>query len=101
MTAQSVDDQATSDRQAQARLERMLAARQAAEASRKARFRPVATPRSQFRADDKAPLQRNVVAPPARLPTSDFTWRDAAVFLLPAAALGVLLLIAHWAGWLS
>lgn len=101
MTHQPADDHAISERQAQARLERMLAARRAAEAARSARFRPAGTPRSQFRADAKASLLRHVVAPPTRLPTSDFTWGDAAVFLLPAAALGVLLLIAHWAGWLS
>lgn len=100
MTIHCTDDQALCDRQAQARLERMLAARHAADAAREARFRQLPTPRSQFRANAKAPLTDVRPMPPARTNPRRCTWRDAAMFLLPAALTAAMFLVAHWAGWL-
>lgn len=72
-----------SDRQAQARLERMLANRRAAEAKREARF-------SKLRAS----------RPTAPKP-EPFGWVDSAVFLTPMLVVAVLILIARWSGYLS
>ncbi|MHB1057280.1 MAG: hypothetical protein ACYC0F_05290 [Rhodanobacter sp.] len=96
------EPQATSlnERQAQARLERMLAARRAAEDARTARYRSSRTPRSQFRADAKASPRDIRLAPSPPWPAERFPWRDAGVFLLPVAALAALALLAHWAGWI-
>lgn len=101
MTAHPMDDQATRDRQAQARLERMLAARRAAEAAREARYRQLATPRSQFRAGAKMPLRDVIPVRQAPSPPAHFAWRDAATFLTPIAIAIALFLLAHWSGWLS
>jgi len=100
MTTHCTDDQALRDRQAQARLERMLAARRAADAAREARFRQLPTPRSQFRASARAPLTDVRFMPSARMNRRRFAWRDAAMFLLPAAFTAAMFLVAHWAGWL-
>lgn len=100
-TPRDAEIRTLSDRQAQARLERLLAARRAAEAVREAKFRQLPTPRSQFRAAAKAPLADVRPVPPTRTDPHQFTWRDAGIFILPAALIATLLLVAHWAGWLS
>lgn len=71
------------DRQAQARLERMLKNRRAAEAAREAKFHKLRAPRT-----------------PAPKP-EPFGWIDSAVFLAPMASVAVLILIARWSGYLS
>jgi hypothetical protein len=73
----------TADRQAQARLERMLANRRASERAREAMFRKLPTPRT---------------AAPKPEP---FGWIDSAVFLAPMGIVAVLILIARWSGWLA
>ena len=72
------------DRQAQARLERMLANRRAAERAREARLLRLS-----------APNQRNAAKP------EPFTWVDSAVFLAPMGIVSVLILIARWSGVLA
>ncbi|ODT97288.1 MAG: hypothetical protein ABS82_01160 [Rhodanobacter sp. SCN 67-45] len=91
------------DSQAQARLERMLAARRAAEALRASRYLATRTRRSQFRADVKASGKdmRLAPAPTPRREPNRFTWGDAGAFLLPAALFAAMALFAHWAGWLK
>jgi energy-coupling factor transporter transmembrane protein EcfT len=71
-----------SDRQAQARLERMLANRRAAERAREARLL-------------RSPNKRNTAKP------EPFTWIDSAVFLAPMGIVAVLILLARWSGVLS
>lgn len=90
-------------RQAQARLERLLAARKAAESLRAARYSASRTRRSEFRAGVKA-AGRDIrpepePAPRPALKTS--IWRDLATFLFPVAFLATAVLLAHWAGWLK
>lgn len=75
-----------SDRQAQARLERMLAARRAADAAREMRFRQLPAPGTQPR-----PIP----------PPENFTWVDSAVFLAPVVVVATLVLVAHWMGMLG
>ena len=70
------------DRQAQARLERMLANRRAAERAREARLL-------------RSPSQRNAAKP------RPFTWVDSAVFLAPMGIVAVLILLARWSGVLA
>lgn len=72
-----------SARQAQARLERMLANRRAVVAAREAKFR-------------KLRVSRTTAPKP-----EPFTWIDSAVFLTPMFVVAVLILIARWSGWLA
>ena len=72
----------TADLQAQARLERMLANRRAAERASEARLL-------------RFPNQRNAAKP------EPFTWVDSTVFLAPMGIVSVLILIARWSGVLA
>ena len=91
-----------SDRQLQARLERMLAARKAADNARLAKYNATRTKRSAFRAAVKASSCdiRLAPTPAARHVPPRFTWRDAGAFLLPVVLFAAMVLLAHWAGWI-
>lgn len=87
-----------SDRQLQARLERQVAARKAAQSVIDAR---IATKRQQFRADAKAPMR---VVPSVAKPApvrETFGWVDSYIFLTPLAIVAALILLARWSGMLS
>lgn len=96
MNALRRDFPTLTDRQLQSQLERQLAARKAAQHVIDQR---IATKRSEFRANAKAPPQivRNEPVKPAR---ETFGWVDSYIFLTPLAIVSALILAARWLGWL-
>jgi len=99
MTAPRTENQQLTDRQVQARLERLLAAKRATEAARESRYRQLRTLRSEFRANAKAPMRAIGSIGPARAPQKHSGWRDLAGALAPLVIVAALGLLAHWAGW--
>jgi hypothetical protein len=68
MNTRPTETRPPDDLRLQIELERLLAARRAEEVARATRYRRVSTPRSQFRADARAPMADFRRVPPAPLP---------------------------------